>query len=164
WDDPPVTWDPDRYRDDDDDDDDDDDSEPTSTLRRHFELPGPVTKLAAATDDPRTVLRDHGMWEDIDHPEARDNFETACKTGNVEAVRAYITLGIDLESHTDISGETPLIRAAEGNQPEIVRILASAGVDLQGRDGGGDTAVMTSVNWTNPEVLRALLEVGADPD
>src|SRR5690606_16589382 len=54
--------------------------------------------------------------------------------------------------------------AAEGNQPEIVRILASAGVDLQGRDGGGDTAVMTSVNWTNPEVLRALLEVGADPD
>jgi ankyrin repeat protein len=169
-DDEPILWDPELENSDDDDSDDDssdDDSEDApqrSTLRRHFELPGPVTKFVAKPDDPRSVLRDHGLWEDLGHPEARDNFEAACKTGNAEAVRAYVALGIKLESHTDISGETPLIRAAEGNQGEVVRILAKAGVDLQGRDGGGDTAIMTAVNWTTPDALRALLEVGADPN
>jgi ankyrin repeat protein len=173
WDDEPITWDPDLAGDDDDSDDedsdgsddsDDEDAPQRSTLRRHFELPGPVTKFAPNPADPRAVLRDHGMWEDVNHPEARDNFEAACKNGNVEAVRAYVALGINIESHTDISGETPLIRAAEGNQPEVVRILAKAGVNLQGRDGGGDTATMTAVNWNTPAALRALLEVGADPD
>ncbi|HVI03608.1 MAG TPA: ankyrin repeat domain-containing protein [Enhygromyxa sp.] len=165
WDEDPVTWDPALARDEDDDNDNDDEPEvTTSTLRRRFELPGPVTKFTATGDDPRSVLRDHGMWEFVQHPEARDNFEAACKLGNVEVVRAYVALGIDVNSHTDISGETPLIRAAEGNQPEVIRVLAEAGADLQGKDGGGDTAIMTAVNWNTPAALRALIEVGADPD
>jgi ankyrin repeat protein len=137
-----------------------------STLRRKFELPGPVVHMAdpLPEGDPRTVLRDHGLCEDITRDEAREQFENACKGGNVEAVKAYVALGIDLNSHTPISKETPLIRAAEGNQSEVVRVLAAAGVDLDGRDGGGDTALMSAINWSNPDVLRTLIEVGASPD
>ncbi|MFO7565880.1 MAG: ankyrin repeat domain-containing protein [Enhygromyxa sp.] len=158
WDAAPIEWDPTL-------DDVASEGDVASSSRRQFELPGPATKLdLTASDDPRAVLRDHGLWEDVTHLKARDNFETACKTGTLAAVRAYVALGVDIESHADISKETPLIRAAEGDQPEVVRILAAAGVDLQGRDRGGDTAVMTAVNWNNPAVLRALIEVGADLD
>lgn len=166
WDAAPITWDPALVEAAEHDDDDEQHAAPsTSSSRRRFELPGPVCKSEPVNpDDPRSVLREHGKWQDIAHPEARDNFESACKLGNLEVVRAYAALGIDLESHTDISGETPLIRAAEGDQAEVIRVLAQAGADLQGKDGGGDTAIMTAVNWNTPAALRALLEVGADPN
>lgn len=115
-------------------------------------------------DDPRAVLRDLGCWEDIQHPVAHERFQAACKSGNAAAVAAYVALGIDFDSHTPISGETPLIRAAEGNQPIIVRLLLSVGADIHGRDLRGDTAVKTAVNWGSADALRALLEHGADPN
>jgi ankyrin repeat protein len=169
WDDDPLTYDPDRDDPEDEDEDESESAEPPaqkSTLRRRFELPGPVTRGSEplGADDPRAVLRDHGLCEEVERSEAQDHFEGACKGGNLEAVRAYVALGINLNSHAQISHETPLIRAAEGDQSEVVRVLAAAGVDLQGRDGGGDTALMSAINWSHPEVLRTLLEVGASPD
>lgn len=171
WDDEPRTWDPDRDAADADEDDEDEseNEQPAaqkSTLRRLFELPGPVARSGEplAAGDPRAVLRDHGLCEAVDRSEAQDHFEAACKGGNLEAVRAYVALGINFNSHAQISHETPLIRAAEGDQSEVVRVLAAAGVDLQGRDSGGDTALMSAINWSHPEVLRTLLEVGASPD
>lgn len=169
WDDEPRSYDPELdvpQQEEFDDDDESDESAPKSTLRRRFELSEGARKGGESlpADDPRAVLRDHGLCEDLSHPRAREDFETACKTGNVEAVRAYARHGIDLNSHAEISGETPLIRAAEGDHPAVIRALAEAGVDLEGRDGGGDTAVMTAVNWKHPEALRTLLEVGASPD
>jgi ankyrin repeat protein len=169
WIDDSLTYDPDLDVAKDEDEDESEPDEPAaqkSTLRRLFELPGPVTRSAEplAKDDPRQVLRDHGLCEEIDRSEAQDHFESACKGGNLEAVRAYVALGINLNSHAQISHETPLIRAAEGDQSEVVRVLAAAGVDLNGRDGGGDTALMSAINWSHPAVLRTLLEVGASPD
>jgi ankyrin repeat protein len=171
WDDEPRTWDPERDAADAEADSEDESEveEPDaqkSTLRRLFELPSPVVRSGEvlAADDPRAVLRDHGLCEEIDRSEAQDHFHAACKGGNLEAVRAYVALGINLNSRAEISFETPLIRAAEGDQSEVVRVLAAAGADLQGRDGGGDTALMSAINWSHPEVLRTLLEVGASPD
>jgi ankyrin repeat protein len=169
WDEP-RTWDPERdAADADEDEESESEDEPAaqkSTLRRLFELPNPVVRSGEALDagDPRVMLRDHGLCEEVTRSEAQDHFHTACKEGNLDAVRAYVALGINLNSRADISFETPLIRAAEGNQPEVVRVLAAAGVNLQGRDGGGDTALMSAINWSHPEVLRTLLEVGASPD
>lgn len=168
WDEP-RTWDPERDAADAEEESEEEDDEPAeqkSTLRRLFDLPSPAVRFGEALPDgdPRTVLRDHGLCEEIDRSEAQDHFEAACKEGNLEAVRAYVALGINLNSHTQISKETPLIRAAEGDQSEVVRVLAAAGADLQGRDSGGDTALMSAINWSHPEVLRTLIEVGASPD
>lgn len=171
WDDEPLRWDADDDEDEDDDEDDDDeddadedDAEPRSTLRRHFEVEHPTRGISVDPADPRSIVHDHGAWDDVRHKLARDHFHDACKQGNVELVRAYLALGIDGEWAADISLETPLIRAAEGNQPEVIRVLAAAGVDLQKRDGSGDTAIMTAVNWGAQDALVALFEVGADPD
>jgi ankyrin repeat protein len=166
WEGPPRLFDPERDLAGDADDEDEGDDAGKSTLRREFDLPAPAVTRDGdlPPHDPRAILHDHGLWEDVSHPAARDNFEEACKLGKLEAVRAYLALGIDPNSHAEISGETPLIRAAEGDQPDVIRVLSVCGADLQGRDSGGDTAIMTAVNWTNPAALRALLEVGADPD
>lgn len=169
WDEP-RTWDPERdAADAKDESEDSEEEQPAvqkSTQRRLFELPNPVVRSGEvlAAGDPRVVLRDHGLCEQINRSEAQDHFHAACKGGNLEAVRAYVALGINLNSRAEISFETPLIRAAEGDQSEVVRVLAAAGADLQGRDGGGDTALMSAINWSHPEVLRTLLEVGASPD
>jgi ankyrin repeat protein len=169
WDEP-RTWDPERdaadAQADDEDEHEDEPAAQKSALRRRFELPDPVVRSGEALDaaDPRAVLRDHGLCEEIERSETQEQFETACKGGNIEVVRAYIALGINLDSHTHISHETPLIRAAEGDQSEVVRVLAAAGADLDGRDTGGDTALMSAINWSHPEVLRTLLDVGASPN
>ncbi len=114
--------------------------------------------------DPRAVLRDHGLWEEIDHPTAQKHFEEACKVGNVEAVRAYVALGIDVNGRTNFTEMTPLIHAAAHDQCEVVRVLAAAGAELDGRDSSGRTALMTAIQHSHPAVLRTLLEVGASPD
>jgi ankyrin repeat protein len=116
--------------------------------------------------DPRAVLRDHGLSEQIDHPSAQKQFETACKLGNVEAVRAHVALGIDVNRCSEtFEQHTPLLLAVEHDQCEVVRVLVAAGADLQARDHGGRTAaLMTAIEHAHPTLLRTLLELGASPD
>ena len=114
--------------------------------------------------DPRAVLRDHGLWEEIDHPKAREQFEIACTIGNLEVVRAYVALGIDVNRAKMFEEKTPLILAAEHDQCDVVLALAAAGADLQARDRGGETAVMTAIEHSHPAVLRTLLDLGVSPD
>ncbi|MFD5325851.1 ankyrin repeat domain-containing protein [Streptomyces sp. NPDC127092] len=80
--------------------------------------------------------------------------------GLVRALRE----GADAEARDD--GETPLYRAAVGNQPVAVRLLLAAGAD-PGRASGeddGDLPLCGAACGGHTEVVRALLAAGADPD
>jgi len=53
--------------------------------------------------------------------------------------------------------------AAFNENPEVLRVLLSAGADLHVKDKDGGTALMyAAVDNENPEVLRVLLSAGAD--
>ena len=47
---------------------------------------------------------------------------------------------------------------------DVVRELIAAGLDIEKRNRGGDTALVSSAIHNNYPVLRALLEAGANPD
>ncbi|WP_164986296.1 ankyrin repeat domain-containing protein [Streptomyces roseicoloratus] len=80
--------------------------------------------------------------------------------GLVRALRE----GADAEARGD--GETPLYRAAVGNQPVAVRVLLAAGADPARASGEDDTdlPLCGAACGGHTEVVRALLAAGADPD
>lgn len=109
------------------------------------------------------ILIQNGQYPTLKQ-ESKQLFLRACKEGRSEIVEAYLQMGMPTDIHEDISFETPLIRAAEGNHSEIVRILVKYGADLEGRDHPGDTALHTAANWGNLDVLKTLHELGAKVD
>ena len=57
----------------------------------------------------------------------------------MKAVQAYLTLGMPVDGRDDFNQGTPLIRAAEGGHPSVIRVLVRAGADLEARDTDDDT-------------------------
>ncbi|MFD4317502.1 ankyrin repeat domain-containing protein [Streptomyces sp. NPDC058548] len=80
--------------------------------------------------------------------------------GAVQALRD----GADPEGRED--EETPLYRAAVGNEAGIVRVLLAAGADPGRGSGeeGGDLPLCGAAVGGHTEVVRALLAAGAAPD
>ncbi|MFF0436563.1 ankyrin repeat domain-containing protein [Streptomyces sp. NPDC004327] len=86
-------------------------------------------------------------------------------TGDDDGVVRALREGAGPEER-DADGETPLYRAAVGNQPVAVRLLLAAGAD-PGRPSGadeGDLPLCGAACGGHTEVVRALLAAGADPD
>ncbi|MDH5655085.1 MAG: ankyrin repeat domain-containing protein [Spirochaetia bacterium] len=170
WDLPPLVWDEDwKILPEEDDDEDDSANSEDSGTRRLFNLKREAVKENKETaempsDDPRRILRAFGCLEDVKHERALDQFMDKCKEGNLEAVKAFVSLGVDVNFREDSSKEMPLTRATEGNHPEIIEFLIKSGAQINARDDGGDTALMTAINWNHPEAAEKLLEMGADPD
>lgn len=98
----------------------------------------------------------------IIEPYTHQLFLQRAKAGDLTAVQAYLTLGMPVDVRDETSQATALLRAAEGNHPAVLRVLAEAGADLEARDKDDDTALLTAVNWKHPEALQTLIELGAD--
>ena len=58
---------------------------------------------------------------------------------------------------------TPLQLAAEGDQPEMIRLLARHGTDLKTQDRKGRTPLHRATYQGCAAAAEALLEAGADP-
>ena len=74
--------------------------------------------------------------------------------------------GADVNARTK-SGETPLMLAAagnqpEGNQPEVVRLLLDKKADVNARDDEGRTPLMFAAENGRLENAKLLLSEGAD--
>ena len=57
----------------------------------------------------------------------------------------------------------PLPLAAEGDRPEMIRLLARHGADLNTQDRKGRTPLHRATYEGRVEAAEALLEAGADP-
>ena len=58
--------------------------------------------------------------------------------------------------------ETPLHRAAAGDDVATIEALLSEGVEIDARDGTGATALLVATHGNRIEAARALIEAGAD--
>jgi uncharacterized caspase-like protein len=92
----------------------------------------------------------------------KTHFFELAKTGTPQDVQGAIDNGADINA-LDNEGSTPLMYAAEYNNPDVVTTLLRAGADVNTKDKQGMTALMCAAQINqNPEVITVLLKAGAD--
>lgn len=84
----------------------------------------------------------------------------AARRGALEALRAHLAAGPDLEAE-DAQGATPLMHAALEGQVEAMGLLLEAGADVHHESERGGTALMWASSRGQVEAVRCLLEAGA---
>ncbi len=87
-----------------------------------------------------------------------DELITAARKSNVEAVKALLAKGADVNAKTEY-GATPLFFACDRGNVEIVKLLLAAGADIDVRD---TFYKATPVNWAlqrdQAEIVKLLVE------
>ena len=93
-----------------------------------------------------------------------DCLNVAVANGNIEAVQLFVDAKMPLDAVRP-GGDPPILHAAEGKFGEIVRLLASAGanMDAPGKKSG-NTALMRAAFHSDPETVAHLLRCSAKPD
>ncbi|MGW1160297.1 ankyrin repeat domain-containing protein [Streptomyces sp. NPDC002519] len=85
----------------------------------------------------------------------------AARRGDVDAVRAALAAGADLQAR-DADGRTAVLVAALADQVAVARELVAAGADVNAQDARLDSAwLVTGVTGSVP-MMRALLPAGPD--
>jgi len=82
--------------------------------------------------------------------------------GNLEAVRAHIEVGSDLNVKEPSGGSSPLLSAAIFGQTDIALALIDAGADVNQQNNEGSTPLMSAAFMCRTEIVEALLAAGAD--
>lgn len=90
------------------------------------------------------------------------DLQTAVISGNLEAVRAHIKGGADLNEKDAFSGSSPLITAATFDKPKIAKALIDAGADLSVKNNDGSTALHAAAFFGRVEIVQLLIDAGAD--
>jgi ankyrin repeat protein len=137
---------------------------PSSTTTQGGEKLGGSSEIK----DAQAFLKKKKKPREVGTQKAISMFLSDCRWGDLEAVKAYLTLGMDPNvaepKGVGYGGETALIRTIEGDQRDIALMLMDAGADLEQTDGWGDTALRTAVNWQRWELLEEFLKRGANPN
>jgi ankyrin repeat protein/Zn-finger nucleic acid-binding protein len=87
----------------------------------------------------------------------------AVQTGDIEAVRAILNKGIDINFKND-DGNTPMMHAAAAGQDEIIRILAEKQADIGARNKAGYSTIDIACRMEMYGSVKVLVELGANPN
>ena len=87
---------------------------------------------------------------------------TAARKGNAQRVAELLKAGADPNARevTDVSIDTPVAAAVESMNPEVFRLLAEAGADLNA--GFPTTPLELAIAWGKKDVIRVLIAGGVD--
>ena len=85
----------------------------------------------------------------------------AIKEGSLAQVKALVAKGMDVNLRTS-TGSTPLMYAADGNHPDIIRFLLASGADVNAKNGANNTALIYASIKGNENVIYELLRKKAD--
>lgn len=93
-------------------------------------------------------------------------FKRICRAGNVQELKNVIAGEKNFASLRFDDLDTPLIIAADkAYNPEILRLIIAAGVNVNARNDDGETALMEIMDDdANFECVKVLLDSGADPN
>jgi peptidoglycan/LPS O-acetylase OafA/YrhL len=124
----------------------------------------PVTQLsffAAATNFSFSVAT---VPTEFSSPSERRrlNFSKAAKTGDIEALKHYLSNGESPNARDPSFGVTALSWAALEGRAEIVELLIEAGADVNAKNRDGATPLHAAAFMGQLEVAQLLLENGAD--
>ena len=83
------------------------------------------------------------------------------RSNDLEAVKALVEAGVDLNEREEFYNMTPLILACNSNYTEVAKVLIDGGADIHLRADNGATAlIMATMN--SKEITELLLSKGAD--
>lgn len=143
-----------------------DDLQAQSRSRRiDFTIDHPQTnKVGVTLRRPRTTAGDNSRITARPPAVTIDStLAVAARSGDVAIIGQAIKDGKNLEQ-TDRDGATLLGIAARARQPEVVRLLLEADVEIESRDQKGRSPLLAAVQTrrSSVEVVRALIAEGAD--
>jgi ankyrin repeat protein len=117
----------------------------------------------------------------LTNPEGQTALMSVVRTGNIGAATLLLKHGANIDARETWGGQTALIWAAAQDQPEMVRLLASKGADVNARaavrdwqrrvtaegrpkdmNRGGFTAMLFAAREGHVRSLRALIDAHAD--
>jgi ankyrin repeat protein len=129
------------------------------------------------------TLLDAGADPNAANPEGETPLMAVARTGSVEAATLLLDAGADVNAKEHWGGQSALMWAAAQSQPEMVKLLAGRGADLDARgvirqwerkvikeprpkdmNKGGFTALLYAAREGCVECARHLIDAGADPD
>ena len=87
---------------------------------------------------------------------------TCCLSGrSVSCAETIINMGGDIDNRSSSDGATPLLRACEGGNPHVVKLLLDKGADrtAETRDGRNAMHIAGQFKW--PDLVEVLLDEGA---
>jgi ankyrin repeat protein len=88
--------------------------------------------------------------------------EAACRRGDLEAVKALVSIDARRAYTPDANGVTPVHRAAAGNHIEVIEFLLQNRADPNALDRYGDTPLKRASYDGFVDAANALLAAGAD--
>ena len=118
--------------------------------------------LCACSDDPKKAAFKELERRKI--PFTEQKFLEKTFEGDQDAIKQFLTAGINREARTPDEGYTSLMIAAHAGHKEIISMLLQSGADVNAVDNTGVTALMRAALNGYTDCARVLLEKGADPD
>ena len=110
-------------------------------------------------DQVEALLRQHGSGGGF---RISDELYGAAITGNIEAVRKYLTDSPDINAVDSRYGVTPLCWAAFGGHAEIIELLIESGADVNAKNRDSGTALHGAAFLGQAEAAAILIQNGAD--
>ena len=107
------------------------------------------------------LMRQQGLDTSASDPGSSGDIWTATGTGNIEAVKQYLSKGVKVDAkNTD--GATALHIAAILGHDEITEFLIQKGANVDAKGGDGGTALHVAAFLGRSKVAKLLIEYGAD--
>jgi len=82
--------------------------------------------------------------------------------GDVDTVRRYLEQGGNVNAKYGFDGNTPLQRAAQNNNKDMVEMLIAKGADVNAKDKDGNTPLQRAAQHNRKDVAELLIAKGAD--
>lgn len=102
------------------------------------------------------------LAQDKTAADQNEQFFAAARKGDVEAVKALLAKGTDVNAKTRY-GVTALYYAADRGHMELVKLLLEKGADVNVRDTFyGSTALGAASDKGHPAIVKALIDKGAN--
>ncbi|MDH3457878.1 MAG: SDR family NAD(P)-dependent oxidoreductase [Gemmatimonadota bacterium] len=114
----------------------------------------------AFTRDELVQMLDEALGAPAGEGEA--GLHEAIMQGDLQAVRALIEAGADVNAREGMGGSSPLITAATFGETQAVSTLIEAGAAINQQNNEGSTALLAAAFMAHADIVELLLAAGAD--
>lgn len=130
-----------------------------NATRVNKEFRGLAKSLVHNPEDVSNIAR---MYIEKNPKVAYEEFFKAIEEGKADIVKALLGGGIDVNSGDEY--DTPLMKAIEAKNLNMMQMLINAGASVNAKSSYGNTAIKRAVYSNNREALQILLDANVDVD